>query len=142
MIINAIRDYLRTCPLLDNNRINVDFLGKEAVEYSIEPTPTDPVIRTYADGGTLRQYLFVFASREWYGPDVRMMLDNSGFFEAFADWIEEQSMRGNLPVLSGRRKSRSLEVLSSGYLFENTTNDAKYQIQLRLVYYQDFMRKG
>ena len=66
-IIQAIRDYIAACPLLHEGAIvGVDRLGAQGVAYTIDTTPCEPVVRQYVDGGSMRQFLFVFASREAY----------------------------------------------------------------------------
>lgn len=138
MIIEKIREYFLNCPLIDSqSRINVDYLGVDAVEYTIDSVPTDPVVKQYVDGGTLKQYTFVFGSREYYGPDTLQNMENSGFYESFSKWISEQSCIGNLPVLEANKKSVRMETLTSGYLFDASEESARYQIQARLIYYED-----
>lgn len=138
MIIKAIRDYFLDCPLIDElARINVDYLGVEATEYTIDAVPSPTVIKEYVDGGKLKQYVFVFASREFYGADTLQNIENSGFYERFSNWIEEQSEIGNLPNLNGNKRVTGLEVLTSGYLFDSSEDNARYQVQLRLIYYED-----
>ena len=82
MIIDSIRNYIRGCPLINKGKVNVDYLGVDIGEYSIEPTPADPIIKRYADGGTLRQYLFVFSSCKISSKVVggfTFLLERSGF---------------------------------------------------------------
>ena len=138
MIIKKIREYFLDCPLIDNqSRINVDYLGVDAVEYTIDSVPADTIIKQYVDGGALKQYVFVFASREYYGPDTLQNMENSGFYEKFSNWIESQNYIGELPILSGNKQATKMEVLTSGYLFDTSDDNARYQIQMRLVYYED-----
>lgn len=138
MIINKIRNYFIGCPLIDElARINVDYLGVDEAQYTIDAVPTSTTIKQYVDGGKLKQYVFVFASREYYGADTLQNLENSGFYEKFSDWIEEQNEIGNLPLLEDGKKATGIEVLTSGYLFDSTEDKARYQIQLRLTYYED-----
>lgn len=138
MIIDKIREYFLQCPLLDElARLNVDYLGVKPVEYTIDSQPTTPIIKQYTDGGTIKQYTFVFSSREYYGADVLQNIENSGFFEKFAEWVEEQSEKGNLPELEGNKQAISMEVLTSGYLFSANEDSARYQIQMRLIYYEE-----
>ncbi len=138
MIIEKIREYFLNCPILDEYaRLNIDFLGVEPTQYTIEGQPVNPVIQKYVDGGALKQYVFVFGSREYYGADVLQNIENSGFFERFAEWVEEQSKKGNLPELEGNKQAISMEVLTSGYLFSASEDNARYQIQMRLIYYEE-----
>ena len=136
-IIESVRDFISKCPLLADNRLlNVDRLGSD-IEYTVDGEITEPILRRYTDGSTLRQFNFVFASREKYGADTLQNIANSGFYEDFADWIEAQSESGNLPKLSRFRIPQYIEVQSGGYVFDTDDSTARYQIQLKFVYFQD-----
>ena len=129
---------MRQCPLLENNRrINVDYLPNNPVEYSIDAIPSNTIIKRYTSGGAMKQFIFVFASKEYYGSDVLTNIENSGFYEDLSNWIETKSKRQELPQLSKGRESISMEVLDSGYLFQADEDMARYQMQLRLTYYED-----
>lgn len=135
-IINSIRDYILLCPLLsDERKVNVDYLGTE-MSYSINPQPSTPILKQYVDGGSMRQLQFDFTSNETYDEDARTGIENSGFYEEFESWLEEQNKQKVFPVLSGNKTAIKVETLTSGYLFDNDENSARYQIQCRLIYEQ------
>lgn len=136
-IAESVRTYLSGCPLLKDGKLNVDFLGDKAGEYTIEPMPVRQIVKRYTDGASVRQYLFIFGSREYWGDDTRQNMANSGFYEDFSSWLEQQSDAGNLPNMGAGKEARRIEALSTGYLFDETANTARYQIQCRLTYYQD-----
>ena len=137
-MIEGIRAYMCSCPVLkDGCFLGVDYLGSEPTEYAIETIPTNRIIKKYVDGGSLREYLFLFASRECYGRDVLQNLENSGFFEQFASWIESQNSKGIYPDLGPGKSACGIEALSNGYLFDETETNARYQIQCRIIYYQE-----
>lgn len=136
MIIDNIREFIKECPLLENDKINVNYLGGDTVSYTIEQVPTNPLIKRYSDGGKQKQVLFIFASRENYDEDVLENMDVAKFYEEFAEWIEEQNESGNLPILDGGMISQTMETLTSGYLINSEDRTARFQIQLRLVYYK------
>ena len=138
MIIKALRDYISQCPYLYefNKGINIDYLDNNSTMYSIEEVPCEPIIKRYINGDTKRQYDFIFASRESYGADVFQNIENSGFYEDFSSWIEEESSKGNLPSLEGDRESLEIRVSTTGYAFQTDDNSARYQIQLKLIYFQ------
>lgn len=137
MIIQAIRRYFISCDVLDELRaINVDYLPADDLAYTIDPVPSDTIIKRYVDGGKLKQYQFVIASREIYGNNVIQNIENSGFYERLSDWIDQQNNSRNLPKLTNGKTSQKIEVLTSGYLFNATETKARYQIQLRLIYYE------
>lgn len=137
-MIKEIREYFLSSPILDElSKINVDFLGTDPQEYTIDGQVFDPVVKKYVDGGALKQCVFAFGSREYYGADTIQNIENSGFYERFSNWIEEQNNIGNLPMLAGNKEAKSIEVLTSGYLFDSSEDNARYQIQMRLTYYED-----
>ena len=137
-IIQSIRSFIAQCPLLEDGKLNIDYLGVEPLEYSIDSIPCETIIKKYVDGSEIRQYEFVFASRQAFGSDVWQNLANSDFYEKFADCIDSQNYNENFPDLESQyRTPQSVEVTSSGYVFELDTDNARYQIQLRLTYYQD-----
>ena len=137
-IIDALRTWFASYPLLKDGLLNVERLGAEPVDYTIDSDqPESIVLRQYTDGGSLRQFPFVFASMESYGVDTMKNIENSGFYEALADWVEQQSDAGNLPVLDDQRKiPEYIEVLSGGYPFDVGDSTARYQIAMNFVYYQ------
>ena len=135
-IIESVRAYICGCPLLDEDgKVGVDWLGKNPVEYVIEEVPGTPIVKYYADGGTLRQFVFLFASREAYSADVLNNMSNCGFYERFRDWLEQQDERGFYPELTGKLPVK-IEATTCGYIFDAAGDSARYQIQCRLLYQQ------
>lgn len=135
-IIEAVRKYLQTCPVLSDGKLNVDFLPQDAAAYSVDVVPVNPIMKKYLDGSSIRQFLFVFATRAYYGEHIRQQLDNLCLFENFEDWIDRQNACKNFPELGEQKQAKKIEVTTSGYVFEQETETARYQIQCRLTYYQ------
>lgn len=136
-IIDALEKYFIGCELLKDGALRVDYLGEKPVEYTIEVLPCDPVVKRYIGGSTVRQYLFAFGSREFYSQERLQNIQNSAFYERLADWVETRSMSGVLPELPDGMEAQQLEVVSSGYLFDGSMTNARYQIQLRLLYFKE-----
>lgn len=133
-IIQGITEYFLDCPLLRDGVLRVDALGDDAGEYVIETGIFDPILRTYVDGSSSRQYQFNLGSREFYSMDRLQNIQNSAFYEDLADWVEQQSLEGNLPELPAGMEAEALEILSPGYLYDGAMKNARYQIQMRLLY--------
>ena len=139
-ITESIKNYLAECPLLgDFKRICVDFLPEDTETYSIEEIPAETILRAYIDGSSVRQFVFVFAARLFYSEETRNNIENSGFYEKFAEWLEKQTEEENLPVLADGKTATKIEAMSSGYLFDvsGDLSNARYQIQCRLIYDQE-----
>ena len=136
-ILESLRDYVLSFPELKDGALLVDYLGSRAIEYTVETVPCDPVYRQYTDGGCLKQFLFLFASREGYSRDIALCIRNMAFYEHFERWIRERNRAKDLPDLGDGRRPVFLEVLTGGYAFSEDTNTARYQIQLRLVYEEE-----
>lgn len=135
-LIDSIRAYIITCPFLNDGRVNVDYIGTE-MGYSIDPLPCDPIVQRYMDGGAKKQFQFAFTSQEEYDQDARINIENSGFFQAFDEWLEEQTFAGNLPKLGEGKIPATIETLNSGYLYDVNGVNAKYRIECRLIYIQE-----
>lgn len=141
-VIESIRNFVETCPYLPEFRkaVNAEYLGEAAKSYMIESTPIEPITKRYMDGSSVRQFAFVFASREYFGPDVIENIDNSGFYEHFATWLEESTLSGKLPQMGAGRTPKKIVALTTGYVFNADKAKAMYQIQCKLIYFQERMK--
>ena len=92
-MVEKIKEYfIENVRLADEfETILIDFLGNEAITYTIEPVPVEPIVRQYTDGGSLRQFVFQFGSREYYDNGVAQNIENLDFYEKFKD----ESMDGD-----------------------------------------------
>lgn len=132
-MVEKIRDYfLKKVSLAKEfDNILADFLGDEATSYTIEPIPIEPILKAYADGGSLNQYVFQFGSREFYDNSVAQNIDNLGFYEKFQEEIETNNKNGVLPEIKG---IQSIECLNNGTIQDVQSGTAKYVIQMRITY--------
>lgn len=138
-IIESIQSVIGNCPYINefSKAINGDYLLENASVYSVESISASPIIKKYINGDSIRQYVFTFSSKESYGQDIIQKLQNSGFYEYFSDWLEDQTIAGNLPLLSEGKESRKIETITTDYAFKTELNLAKYQIQCRLIYFEE-----
>lgn len=134
-IIEAIREYISNLDCMATFEINVNYLDGENDSFSIEEVPCNPIIKKYLDGSTLKQYQFVFCGREPYGAEILQNIENSTFYEDFANEIEEKNNNDVLPTLEGM-EATSLEITSNAYTVSVTEDTAMYQINLNLKYYK------
>lgn len=136
-IIEGVAAFFLDCPLLAEGVFRVGALGDQPQEYTIETGIFDPIIEQYINGSSDRRYQFNFGSREYYSMDRIQNIANSTFYEDFADWVEAQDAAGHFPELPERMHPEKLRVLSSGYMFDESMQNARYQIQLELNYHKE-----
>lgn len=134
-IVKSLFSWFADCEVLEaDTDLKVDYLAADAKQYSIETVPCKTVINQYADGSAKCQYLFIFASREPYSENEELNMSNLEFYERLEEWISEQNINSRLPKLPDNCTPQSVKVLSSGYVMDNDTKTARYQIQCQLIY--------
>ena len=107
-MIEKIRDYIATCPYLDEfTALNVNYLVDKVKAYSVnESAGYNPVVNTYLNGDKEMQFLFSFDAKLYWSDEVKNNIDNSAFFEKFRN----------------------------GYIFATNSNEAIYRISCRFNY--------
>lgn len=136
-IIDGVRAWLKTYAGLADGRLSVDFLPEEAKSYSVDTVPTTEIVKRYLDGSSIRQYLFCVSSREFYSDDIAQNVDNQAFYESLSSWLESKSKRRQFPDIGTGRTVRTIEISSTAYPFiVDDHGTARYQLQLRLTYFQ------
>jgi hypothetical protein len=135
-VLSALRTYLLTYDGLKPGAVLVDVLGSRPTEYAIIPSPGARVVEQYINGGSLRVFPFLIQSAESTADELARM-ENSGFYEDLADWLEEQTEAGNLPTLGAGKTAESIEAVNWAFLYEQgESGTGIYQIQCRLTYEQ------
>lgn len=99
--MELIKEYIETCPLLENGKINVDYLKDDIQSYSIDRQVYNPIYKQYRDGGVLKQIIFDFTVQAPLSSDAIDNLANSKFCDDFMDWIEKENRKGNKPKIKG-----------------------------------------
>ena len=142
--ITAMREWLKTCPLIAEEQtengaaFRISGLSPEPVaEFSIEDSPTDPVVDIYFSGRNLAKS-YVFLSRREYSEAQSTQIANSGFFEQLTEWVMRQEARHSLPDLSacgGGKTPTGIAVTNTGYIVTSSEGSCRMQMQLRLTYY-------
>lgn len=135
-IIEGVREFLGTCDILDGELLNVDFLPPEHKTYSVDVVPCTPILKSYFNGDSMRQFIFLLSTRTYYGTLIRQQIDNLAIFEEFEAWIDTQNSKKNFPDLGDGRTATKIEVTTSGYAFAPQTDSARYQIQCKLTFIQ------
>ena len=131
--MELIKEWVETCPLLDGNKINVDYLDDEVYSYSLDRTPTQPQVQKFVSGGGKYQISFDFTIQLPLSPVIIDNLTNSKFGEDFIEWIKEQNRLKNFPEING---AFSVECTSPSYVLQKTDTQVIYIIQINFTYYE------
>ena len=130
--IKAIQDFLLSYQQLEQNRpVWVEMLGEEPLSYTVFLVPGKQVQEDIVGNKTV-SYPFGFGA-------VEVIADNSAllaaeFYEAFADWLDEQTESGNLPTLDTGKTAISIEALDTATIIERAEKTGVFQILCKLVY--------
>ena len=142
-IIESVRDYIGSLNCINTFakaigkkkiNVNVNYLGIDVNDFSIEEVPCEPVVKTYLDGSSVKQFQFTLCSRFTYGSEVLQNIENSNFYEDFSTEIEENNLNDILPQLDGKLESNSIKILTSAIVANETEDNCIYQIGLVLKY--------
>ena len=131
--IELIKEFIETCPLLKNGKVNVDYIKDKPQSYSIDETPATTVLIQYPDGGSRNQILFDFSIQASFSALEN--IKNSKFCDDFTAWIKEQDKIGNLPKIDG---ICWIKCLGRGTILQTTDSTAIYVIPMQVVYEEDF----
>lgn len=141
-VIESVREFILGCPFLAEGKLNVNHLGAEPPEYVILRVETDEILKKYSDGGTLKQFDFIFGSRERVGGRVKDHLAIADFYERLAEWIAQKDGSGELPRLEEGKTAQAISVLAPGVMRDQTGDSARYQLRCRLIYFEGGERHG
>lgn len=131
--LQKIKEFIETCPLLNGNKICVDYLKDDVYSYSIDRTPSQPVQEKFVDRGGRKQITFDFTVTAPISSQAIVNLANSQFGEDFIEWITMQNYIDNLPDIDG---AFSIECTSPSYILQKTQTTAIYIIQINFIYYE------
>lgn len=136
MILSAIRKYFESCPHFEDSHINADFLGEVPKSFGIYAENFSPVLKNYASGDTLSQFVFSIRMR---APYSRKISDNEKISNLFYDihnWVTEQAKSKNFPAISDDISVQDIEVITSGHLKNTNAADCVYEMKCRIIYYK------
>ena len=133
-MIEAVKAWLESCPLLEGERIAVDYLAAEPGSWAIDVVPVQPIIKRYINGATQRQYSFDLAAKRRYGDDIAQNSGNLELYEQLAAWLSAPPF---LPAFGAGKRVQKTEAASSGFAAYADTKSARYQISCRIIYTQE-----
>lgn len=134
-MIDGLRDYfLKFTDFPKMSTLGVDSLTSDVHSFSLDITPCNPVLERYISGTTIKQQTFVLSGRFAYNNDNTTILR---FFDKLATWIKQNNGTEVFPNMGENQFPEEIQILSNGYLINHDGTEAKYQIQLKLIYREE-----
>lgn len=134
-MVDSIMNWLKQ---YKNTEIEIDYMGEDALRYSLKLPINTPIISKDINGNKYMQKLFSFSAKRLFGDNTTNE-DNLRLFEDFREWVENQNELDNLPILAENQQATEVEVLTDGYLLQadDDLQNATYVIQCRLLYNEE-----
>lgn len=130
--MEIIKDFIETCDLLNNGKVNVDYIKDDIDSYSIDETPTTTILQKFRDGGCRKQINFDFTISAPFSALEN--IKNSKFCDDFLKWVEEQDKKYNYPEIDGAEGISG----NRGTIIQTTKTTAIYVIPMRFIYVEEF----
>ena len=131
--MEIIKEFIETCPYLENGKVNLDFIDSDPQSYSLDETPVDPVLNKFRDGGRRLQIQFDFSIQANFS--VLENIKNSKFCDNFTKWIYIQDRDENLPEIDN---ICWIKCLGRGTITQTTDTTAIYSIPMQVAYDEPF----
>ncbi len=130
--MEIIKEFIETCPYLENGKVNLDFIDSDPQSYSLDETPVDPVLNEFRDGGRRLQIQFDFSIQANFSTLEN--IKNSKFCDNFINWIYIQNNMENLPKIEG---IDWIKCLGRGTITQTTDTAAIYSIPMQVAYIEE-----
>lgn len=133
-VIEAMKNYLLTCPYLTAraDELRIDYPGAKPVSFALASNGTNTV-QCFITGGRVIEHNFVLYAKQ-YTIENAYRLENSGFFEDFADWLHAQTLAQVFPTCCDAEFQKITS--SNGMLFDLDESGVSgtYMIQIQAIY--------
>lgn len=132
-----VLEFLMECPHLEGAAFNVNYLDGKPLACSVSPTGDRPVIKRYADGGSLCSAAFRVLIRQGYSSARGGNAVACRLCENVEQWVKDMDRQGRLPLTKDGIQPLSLEVTKSFALEKTASVDGVFGAEVRLVYAED-----
>jgi len=132
---NYLFDVINTLTTNRNYQINANMLSSKIDDYSLDKSPTDPIVEEWIIGPTICRDVYSFRSRKTYSQDTLINLKNMGFFEEFEKVIRYNNENKILPQIDGIESIKCLNPFTM--LYSDNGNVATFDIQIEITYRYD-----
>ncbi len=128
--------FLSDCPELSGSQVCINYLAEGEGSVSLEVSGSREGVREYADGGVMRGVTFTLAIRSGFGISQPQNCDIEEKCRKIEKWIEEQNLKGILPVLQGSDRAVSIGVARRFLIASTKDYMARYEARIELIYYK------
>lgn len=136
-MIEKTAEYLSRCPFLDGTAVKVNYLNKKPFAVSLRMKSASPVVKRYADGGQMCECRFVLDLRQVYCGADNENIAAAQRCRNIEEWLASQNDAGILPEPEDGEQPVSLTVEKSFEIVHIGNIDARFEAELRLVYYKE-----
>jgi hypothetical protein len=130
----AVWEWLMTCPHIKD----LFFVFSQTDDDDISLEPSESVVETYIDGGTLRNYDVALACSKScsFEPNELENITNLVDFEQLGEWVEAQNASRNFPAFPPGECVQEIRVLpnESGFVTAQDETGGKFMLQFQIEY--------
>lgn len=138
MIIEDIKRHLeKNCPLLSGRKLNINCLGEKSGSLIVKTIPCEEVIREYADGASLKQYVFEICLRTSLDTDVIQNTETAVFMEKLKNWFCSKDALHNMDFFAEKAFPVEFDVLKTHGVSHLDRSGAQHTLRARLIYEQN-----
>ena len=133
-MITRLVEYISACPQLEGKQLKVNYLDKEIGSASLEMTQDQKRVRSYADGGSLEQKVFVLALREGFGmgdSENQRIIEKCQMIE---EWLEKWAEDGQNSGLKEDGTVVFVNVLKPFRTIRTEGSFARYEAEIEIIY--------
>ena len=135
--IEAVRAWFRTCPLLNGERVGVNYIGERATSFAVIASPSSITTHQNVLGEDIpddeQQLNFSFAATDSYGADIEVNAAVQKLYDDIVQWVLDQNAAHRFPELHVG-KCKSVIPTLTAYPSQVGADTAVYRIQLKLIY--------
>ena len=135
--VEYVRTLLLECPFIeaDADNTTIDFIDNKAVQFGIFPEPTQPIIKRYRDGDTVRRFSFMLLAHDSALFDEDRA-KNEANFERLSVWLEQKTRARALPDMGAHKTAQKIYTTGNPYMADQSEDgdSANYAIQIELIY--------
>lgn len=135
--MRRLRDWLAGCPQLCGKTIEIEYTAGNFGECTLHAVPERAVIRRYADGGSLKRFVFTISVADGFHPGS----DGPAALEVIEDWIRAQEESKTLPVLPDGREAMNIWPQEPAVLDSNTADRAVYSQKYAVLYFESGVKR-